>query len=107
MWNYGIFFAYLSILALQRRCFKPERPVKRNQLPPDIYAGYSSECEVEKIISVDKLPSGVGEVTWLRVEFKEGELVAAEIDAEETARVKARITDKAHRLRQRGRKTGK
>jgi hypothetical protein len=56
-------------------------------------------------MSVDKLPSGVGEGTWLRVEFREGESVTAEIDAEETARVKARITDKVNRLRQRGRKT--
>ena len=65
------------------------------------------ESEVEKIVSVDKLPPGAGEGTWLRVEFEGDELVAAEVDAEETARVKARITAKMERLRQRGRKTGK
>ena len=65
------------------------------------------ENEVEKIVSVDKLPPGAGEGTWLRVEFKGDELVAAEVDAEETARVKARITAKMERLRQRGRKTDK
>lgn len=65
------------------------------------------ENEVEKIVSVDKLPPGAGEGTWLRVEFEGDELVAAEIDAEETARVKDRITAKMERLRQRGRKTGK
>ena len=63
--------------------------------------------EVEKIVSVDKLPPGAGEGTWLRVEFEGDELVVAEVDAEETARVKARITAKMERLRQRGRKTGK
>jgi len=65
------------------------------------------ESEVEKIVSVDKLPPGAGEGTWLRVEFEGDELVVAEVDAEETARVKARITAKMERLRQRGRKTGK
>ena len=65
------------------------------------------EDEVEKIVSVDKLPPGAGEGTWLRVEFEGDELVAAEVDAEETARVEARITAKMERLRQRGRKTGK
>ena len=65
------------------------------------------ENEVEKIVSVDKLPPGAGEGTWLRVEFEGDELVAAEVDTEETARVKARITAKMERLRQRGRKTGK
>ena len=65
------------------------------------------ESEVEKIVSVDKLPPGAGEGTWLRVEFEGDELVTAEVDAEETARVKARITAKMGRLRQRGRKTGK
>ena len=66
-----------------------------------------SENEVEKIVSVDKLPPGAGEGTWLRVEFEGDELVAAEVDAEETAQVKARITAKMERLRQRGRKTDK
>ena len=65
------------------------------------------EDEVEKIVSIAKLPPGAGEGTWLRVEFEGAELVAAEVDAEETARVKARITAKMERLRQRGRKTGK
>jgi len=65
------------------------------------------ENEVEKIVHVDKLPPGAGEGTWLRVEFEGDELVVAEVDAEETARVKARITAKMERLRQRGRKTGK
>ncbi len=63
--------------------------------------------EVEKIVFVDKLPSGAGEGTWLRVEFEGDELVAVEVDAEETARVRARIAAKMERLRQRGRKTGK
>ena len=65
------------------------------------------ENEVEKIVSADKLPPGAGEGTWLRVEFEGDELVAAEVDAEETARVKARITAKMERLRQRGRKNDK
>lgn len=65
------------------------------------------ENEVEKIVSVDKLPPGAGEGTWLIVEFEGDELVAAEVDAEETARVRARITAKMERLRQRGRKTDK
>lgn len=65
------------------------------------------ENEVEKIVSVDKLPAGAGEGTWLIVEFEGDELVAAEVDAEETARVRARITAKMERLRQRGRKTDK
>lgn len=65
------------------------------------------ESEVEKIVPVDNLPPGAGEGTWLRVEFEGDELVAAEVDAEETARVKARITAKMERLRQRGRKTDK
>jgi len=65
------------------------------------------ENEVEKIVSVDKLPPGAGEGTWLEVEFEGDELVVVEVDAEETAQVKARITAKMERLRQRGRKTGK
>ena len=65
------------------------------------------ENEVEKIVSVDKLPPGADEGTWLRVEFEGDELVAAEVDAEETAQVKARIVAKMERLRQRGRKTDK
>lgn len=65
------------------------------------------ENEAEKIVSVDKLPPGAGEGIWLRVEFEGDELVAVEVDAEETARVKARITAKMERLRQRGRKTDK
>ena len=65
------------------------------------------ENELEKIVSVDKLPPGAGEGTWLRVEFEGDDLVAAEVDAEETEQVKARITAKMERLRQRGRKTDK
>jgi len=65
------------------------------------------ENEVEKIVSVDKLPPGAGEGIWLIVEFEGDELVAAEVDAEETVRVKARIAAKMERLRQRGRKTDK
>ena len=65
------------------------------------------ENEIEKTVSVDKLPPAAGEGTWLRVEFEGDELVAAEVDAEETARVKARIAAKMERLRQRGRKTDK
>jgi len=65
------------------------------------------ENEVEKIVSVDKLPPGAGEGTWLRVELEGDELAAVEVDAEETAQVRARLAAKMERLRQRGRKTGK
>ena len=63
--------------------------------------------EIEKIVPVDKLPPGAGEGTCLRVGFQGDKLVAVEINAEETARIKARITAKMERLRQRGRKTSR
>jgi len=65
------------------------------------------ENEVEKIVPLEKLPAGTVGGTWLQVNFEEGKFVNAKIDAEETARTKARITAKVGRLRQRGRKTGK
>ena len=56
---------------------------------------------------MDKLPPGAGEGTCLIVAFQGDKLVTVEINAEETARIKARITAKMERLRQRGRKTSR
>lgn len=46
-----------------------------------------------------QLPAGVEEGMWLRVELDGGRLVRAEIDPEETARMRERIAARLARLR--------
>lgn len=60
--------------------------------------------EEERRVDVNALPPGAGEGTWLRASFAGQELVALEVDEEETRRVRARVEDKLARLRQRGRR---
>lgn len=52
-------------------------------------------------VSVDKLPKGVKEGDWLKIELVNNQLTWAEIDAEETARRKERIAELMDRLRRR------
>jgi len=46
-----------------------------------------------------RMPKGVKEGTWLKVEFEGEELQRVEIDAEETENAKKRIAEKLERLR--------
>ncbi len=46
-----------------------------------------------------RLPKGVKEGIWLKVEFEGEEMLSAEIDAEETELAKKRIAEKLERLR--------
>ena len=52
----------------------------------------------------DRLPEGAKEGTWLRVEVESGEIVAMEVDQEETDAVRRRIQEKMDKLRARGRR---
>ena len=45
------------------------------------------------------LPHGAKEGDWLQIEVKEGKVISAVIDSEETAKAKQRIADKLARLR--------
>ena len=53
----------------------------------------------------EKLPEGAKEGTWLRVQVEGGEIVAMEVDQEETDTTCRRIQEKMNKLRSRGRKT--
>jgi hypothetical protein len=57
--------------------------------------------EDERKVNVPRsmLPRHVSEGQWLRIEFDGEEIVSVEIDKEETARVKKRISEKLARLR--------
>lgn len=57
--------------------------------------------ELEKVIALDKLPDGVIEGSWLKVEFKGSDLVTIEVDQEETDKTKKRISSKIDMLRER------
>lgn len=60
------------------------------------------ESEEERIVPLASLPEGVREGMWLEVRFDGETLVEAEIDHEETERVKKRIAAKLEALRRRG-----
>ena len=62
------------------------------------------ETEQQYVIPIAQLPEGAGEGIWLRVRFANDTLVEASIDAEATARARARISEKMDRLRKRGRR---
>jgi hypothetical protein len=51
------------------------------------------------VVLRDALPKGVKQGDWLDVEFDGARLVSARLDADETARMKARISEKLARLR--------
>lgn len=57
--------------------------------------------EDEQQLNVPKslLPQGSKEGSWLQVEIKNGELVSAVLDTEETENAKQRIADKLAKLR--------
>jgi len=55
--------------------------------------------EEQLVVDRAQLPPGTREGHWLRVEVRDDILTRAEIDEEETARVKARIATKLDRLR--------
>lgn len=57
----------------------------------------------EKVVSVDQLPEGTTNGTWLRVRLNGDDLVEAEIDHEAGQRVRERVRVKMERLRRRGR----
>lgn len=46
------------------------------------------------IVSVEQLPSGSAEGSWLLVEIEDGELVEVDLDPEKRQEVKARISSK-------------
>lgn len=50
-------------------------------------------------VPLDKLPKGVKEGDWLKIELEGQELLSAEIDKEETERRLQRIKEKLARLR--------
>lgn len=58
--------------------------------------------EVEKIISIDQLPPGSEEGTWLILEFTDEELVNILIDTNENKRARERIEEKMKKLRSKG-----
>ena len=51
------------------------------------------------VVLREALPKGVKQGDWLDVEFDGARLVSARLDADETARMKARISEKLARLR--------
>jgi hypothetical protein len=57
--------------------------------------------EANRLVNVPRkrLPKGVKEGTWLKVEFEGEELRSAETDTEETENAKKRIAEKLERLR--------
>jgi hypothetical protein len=57
--------------------------------------------EIEKMIPSSKLPEGVTEGTWIRVEFNGDDLLSLEADNEETSKTNKRIKSKMELLRQR------
>ena len=60
--------------------------------------------QMEKVVPASQLPEGATDGTWLQVSFDGDQLVSVEIDHEETERMRAQISEKMARLRQRGRK---
>jgi hypothetical protein len=59
------------------------------------------ESEEEKIISYSLLPVGVGEGSWLNVQFDGDTLISIKADQSETDQRKKRIQDKMNLLRER------
>ena len=57
------------------------------------------EGQQELVVPRKSLPPGSKEGHWLQVEIENNEVRSAEIDEEETARTKERITEKLARLR--------
>jgi hypothetical protein len=62
------------------------------------------DAEVEHIVPAHRLPAEAVPGTWLRVRFDDAELVEIAVDARETEEVRARISSKMERLRQRKRR---
>jgi predicted methyltransferase MtxX (methanogen marker protein 4) len=62
------------------------------------------DAEEEKVILAENLPSGAVPGTWLRAQFRGGELLQSSIDADETETVKVRVATKMELLRQRKRR---
>ena len=60
--------------------------------------------ESEVVVPVGKLPPGASEGAWLLVRFDGGQLIEAEVDTEETMRVRQRIGEKLRRLREQGKR---
>lgn len=60
--------------------------------------------EEERVVDLKLLPPGAGEGTWLRLSLAGDEVLALEVDEEETRRVRERLDEKLARLRQRGRR---
>lgn len=63
------------------------------------------EDERQHHYPADELPEGARDGTWLRVQVESGEIVAIEVDQEETDTVRRRIQEKMDKLRARGRRT--
>lgn len=59
------------------------------------------EQETEYILSIDKLPSGAKEGTWLKVRLSGADIDYLEIDKEETNEIKTRINNKLELLKKR------
>lgn len=60
--------------------------------------------EIELIIPASRLPDGVTDGAWLRLELDGDTVTAIALDPEATAAAQARIDDKLAQLRARGRK---
>jgi hypothetical protein len=56
--------------------------------------------ETEYILPIQRLPAGLKEGDWLRVEMKAGEIVRLQADQDETEIVRQRIQAKMAKLRQ-------
>ncbi|WNF38623.1 DUF3006 domain-containing protein [Bacillaceae bacterium IKA-2] len=60
--------------------------------------------EIEKVIALEKLPAGVMEGTWIKVEFNGNDLIAIEVDEEKTSETKERVRSKMDLLRERSKR---
>lgn len=58
----------------------------------------------QKVISVDDLPAGADEGTWLQVEFDGDDITSIIIDEEETGKRSERISSKMDELKKRKKK---
>jgi hypothetical protein len=57
--------------------------------------------ETEYILSIDRLPTGAKEGTWLKVKLSGSDIDSLEIDEKESTEVRNRINDKMELLKKR------
>ena len=64
------------------------------------------EDERQYLYPAHRLPQGVREGIWLRIRVEDGEIVALDVDQDETDAVRRRVDEKMGQLRARGRLAG-